>query len=339
MRIININSQPHYRKLLKNIQGEMAAGIRRIERLLERQKILTYLSIGRHINAYLVQNELERGDIGVFYEKLSSDSKINSRTLQQCEQFYRYFPNLKITEGLTWSHYRCLLVLPTEKERRMWIARLEKEKIPANVLQLKLLPAGQGPVNAGATELLAPARGRLYTYRIRRAEGLEGVEVPWFVDCGFANRIEAPAANAILDNKNIYTSEKTEAGYRLKVTDRKVEELYTFKAQMRRVIDGDTLLTEVDQGFGVWTEQRLRLRGIDTPEMSTLLGKKAKMWLENELKDLPFVVVKTYKSDQHDRYLVDVFYERGQSDAHRVAAEGIYLNDRLVREGLAQIWR
>lgn len=43
-------------------------------------------------------------------------------------------------------------------------------------------------------------------------------------------------------------------------------ELYTYKARLIRVIDGDTVDAEIDLGFGVYMKQRVRLYGINTPD-------------------------------------------------------------------------
>ncbi len=327
-----------YFKLLHSICSEMSSGLARVEKLLERQKVVTYWEIGRHINRYLAKNAPVRGKIGSFYDRLSGDIKVSARTLQHCEQFFRYFPRLPKADGLSWSHYRFLLVLPEEKERLSWINRIRRANISVNDLRLELLSKTGSLEEEEGQRLDGPRRGALYTYRLRRAEGLEGVGVPWFVDCGFSCRIEAPLSRSALELKYIYTSEKTKEGYRLKVTDTPADAIYTYKAKMRRVIDGDSLLVDVDLGFGIWTEQRLRLRLIDTPELDTLAGQKTKRWLENELKDCPFVIVKTYKSDKYDRYLVDVFYAPGEEDAQAVADEGTYLNGRLVELKLAKLW-
>ena len=43
--------------------------------------------------------------------------------------------------------------------------------------------------------------------------------------------------------------------------------LYQYKANIVRVIDGDTVVADIDLGFNVWRrDERLRLFGIDTPE-------------------------------------------------------------------------
>jgi len=45
--------------------------------------------------------------------------------------------------------------------------------------------------------------------------------------------------------------------------------MYTYKAKLIRIIDGDTVDAEIDLGFGVFLKQRIRLYGINTPETRT----------------------------------------------------------------------
>ena len=49
-------------------------------------------------------------------------------------------------------------------------------------------------------------------------------------------------------------------------------------------------------------------------------------------------MIKTYKTDKYARYLVDVFYQSGETDPNVVAREGAYLNSQLLEEGLAVKW-
>ena len=83
--------------------------------------------------------------------------------------------------------------------------------------------------------------------------------------------------------------------------------------------------------------QKLRLRGIDCPELDTEEGRRAKRFVESRLKGCDFIVVKTYKdrTDRFDRYLADVFYLPGAGDPSLVAREGTYLNQELLNEHLA----
>ena len=341
MSSVSETTTPGYPALLAAIRRELQQGLRAIER----QKILTYWAVGRKIHAYFERQDLPRGGIGRFYQQLSADLLINERTLQQCEQFYRFFPGLtrkQLTDGLSWSHYRYLLSVPDRSQRRAWIRRIREEGWTTNDLRFALArESATVSLNASSPAggaLATPRRGRLYTYRLVRAEPGAGIAQPWLVDCGFANRFEVPS-DTRLQNKWLYTSQKSQdGGYLLRQSsDAKVDDLYTFAARLKRVVDGDTLLVLVDQGFGIWTEQRLRLKGIDAPELKTLAGRRVKAWLADRLTGLPFLIVKTYRADKYDRYLADVFLPQSLSatDREAVAASGTYLNQELLARGWA----
>jgi len=45
--------------------------------------------------------------------------------------------------------------------------------------------------------------------------------------------------------------------------------MYEYKAKLLRVIDGDTVDCIIDLGFNVRIKERVRLKGIDTPETRT----------------------------------------------------------------------
>lgn len=71
--------------------------------------------------------------------------------------------------------------------------------------------------------------------------------------------------------------------------------MYTYKARLIKIIDGDTVDAEIDLGFGVFLKQRIRLYGINTPETRTTdlsekeKGLAAKQRL-TELLDKEFIV-------------------------------------------------
>ena len=68
--------------------------------------------------------------------------------------------------------------------------------------------------------------------------------------------------------------------------------MYEYRANIVRVVDGDTVDVDIDLGFGVWLhKQRVRLYGIDSPESRTRdldekkYGLMAKEFLKKELAD------------------------------------------------------
>ena len=67
--------------------------------------------------------------------------------------------------------------------------------------------------------------------------------------------------------------------------------MYEYKVKITRVLDGDTCDCDVDLGFGIFTKDRIRFMGIDTPESRTrnkkekALGLAAKAYLKELLRE------------------------------------------------------
>ena len=53
------------------------------------------------------------------------------------------------------------------------------------------------------------------------------------------------------------------------MSKKKIEQQYIYKAEVDRVVDGDTVDVLLDLSFGVYRKVRLRANGIDTPESRT----------------------------------------------------------------------
>src|SRR4030042_4747709 len=60
---------------------------------------------------------------------------------------------------------------------------------------------------------------------------------------------------------------------------------YTYFAKLERVVDGDTLLINFDLGFFINLKEKVRLIGINAPEIDTKEGKEAASFIEKELKN------------------------------------------------------
>ncbi len=106
--------------------------------------------------------------------------------------------------------------------------------------------------------------------------------------------------------------------------------MYTYKALLMRVIDGDTIEVMVDLGFNVLTKQVLRLNNIDTAEIyrptnneEKELGIEAKKFVEDFIGDSE-LTIKTNKTGKYGRWLADVF------------VEGESLNEALVDNGFSK---
>lgn len=129
---------------------------------------------------------------------------------------------------------------------------------------------------------------------------------------------------------------------------------YRYKATVTRVIDGDTVVVDieldslarpqetegwVDMGFRVQVDsltrvrlisERLRLAGINTPELGTIRGNKAKEYLRSLLEGKEVLLLTQRntagqdKQEKYGRYLAVIFLE------------GENINNKLIREGYAR---
>ncbi len=109
--------------------------------------------------------------------------------------------------------------------------------------------------------------------------------------------------------------------------EKRAEWEYKYRAEIVRVVDGDTVDAEVDLGFDVKLSARFRMQGINAPEKNTQEGKKS---LERLAELLPVgsqVVVQTTKDkrEKYGRYL-GTFLVAGKS-----------VNQQLVDEGFAAV--
>ena len=79
-------------------------------------------------------------------------------------------------------------------------------------------------------------------------------------------------------------------------------------AEIKKVIDGDTIDCLIDLGFDIYLNKRVRLAGIDTPESRTTdeyekkFGLESKEWLTQKLKNCTDIIIKTDLPDSTEKY-------------------------------------
>ena len=90
--------------------------------------------------------------------------------------------------------------------------------------------------------------------------------------------------------------------------------MYEYEATVRRWVDGDTVDVDIDLGFGlIYSNQRIRLYGIDAPEQRTRdlvekdRGLAATAYVNEQAPVGSKVVIKTYKDDKYGRILGEIF--------------------------------
>ena len=329
-----------FNTLVKRIQNEINEG--------RRELTVRRWNIGRDIKEYILHGE-DRARYGKnIFKTLSKRLKLSTRLLHLTVQLYETYPKYpKIVQApaqLTFTDLSTLVTVSDRKKRQKLERKIIRQNLTSRQLKAVVVQKNaQKKFSAGlpAQPVKLPLeRGKLYTYKIIHPTSVNVPEGMAAVDCGFKNwRAIAPVPGLRLAEGDTIESRKTAAGYQIKKTDNTKKDLFTFKANLERIVDADTFWFQVDLGFDWWSLQDLRLRGIDCPEINTPAGKRAKRFVEKELKPCTFVVIKTYASDKYARYLTDIFYLPGETDVQKVADEGIFLNQRLLDLGLAKVWR
>jgi micrococcal nuclease len=125
--------------------------------------------------------------------------------------------------------------------------------------------------------------------------------------------------------------------------------IHIYQAKIVEVVDGDTFDLMIDLGFNNFTKQRMRLYGIDAPEMRTNAGKDLAWNLSIQYPGSLHVIVQSVEApkskqfrDKYGRFLAIIY------DAWPIASQAIVngdkilevaplsLNARLINDGLVK---
>lgn len=348
-------SKSDYQRLVSDISAIYERAKAQSIVIVKKISLAAYGDMGKSIVEVEQKHNL-RADYGVrLLENLSRELTVkfgkgfSVTNLKYMRQFYQTYRIGHARDELEWTHYR-LLVSIKEKDKRdfyenqiikhHWNSRkleevLRRDKIQLEDFRLKrLIPRNETQTPAK----LSLTRGRLYTYKIIEPDYINKTEGSVVVDCGFYVNVEVPLKGISKPEQgDIVESTKTSQDFSFKPLDAKKNQLYTYKALVEKVTDADTLWVNIDCGFNIWIRQKLRFRGIDAPELSSKKGQKAKRFVEAVLRDVLFVIIKTHSPDKYGRYLVDVFYQRGEDNPPTVLEQGIFLNQQLLDLGLARL--
>lgn len=111
--------------------------------------------------------------------------------------------------------------------------------------------------------------------------------------------------------------------------------IYEYMATVLRVVDGDTIVIDLDLGVDVHIKIRTRLVGIDAPELRTEAGKAAKAYMEKLLPVGTQIVCRTVKDrkEKFGRYLVNLELPAAEAN---VAPTNI--NQHMVDVGHAVVY-
>jgi endonuclease YncB( thermonuclease family) len=112
---------------------------------------------------------------------------------------------------------------------------------------------------------------------------------------------------------------------------------YLYKAEVRDVVDADTLLLDIDLGFEVTRRQRIRLARIDAPARDTPEGAQGRRFVREQLAVARTLIINTHRTDLHGRYVARVFYAFNNRGIEHTFLKGRYLNQELVDKGFARV--
>ncbi len=324
-----------YLGLRQQIESLLTDGRQFSRQAAEWEKIETYWFIGDAIQQHLQSlGGPERGDETV--RNLSKDLHLGLTTLYEILRFRRCISSFHARENIGWSHYKALIHLPPDRMRHYeqladenaWTTRQLKRAIDADT---DTLPVDDdlAPVSPLRAYFGDPCTYRVVEDAVPPAHGPA-------IDFGFHQvwRPDARLGGFGAAKVNDVVTVDPVAG-KVTVCEGRPQ-LWTYVAYVRRVIDGDTLDLVIDLGLGQRAFPRIRLRGVDTPELYTDAGRRAREFVEARLAVNDMIVVATRRTDTYGRYLGDVRYLSGSSDAGQVAAKGVYLNRELLQEGLAR---
>jgi micrococcal nuclease len=87
---------------------------------------------------------------------------------------------------------------------------------------------------------------------------------------------------------------------------------YVYDAKITRVIDGDTFDFKIDLGFSINVKERLRLYGVNTPEIKgeeKPEGDRVKTYVTKLILGKTFKI-RVYKKGKYGRYVADLMLSK-----------------------------
>lgn len=112
------------------------------------------------------------------------------------------------------------------------------------------------------------------------------------------------------------------------IAEASAKQMQSFKARVVRVADGDTV-TVVKYGeadCGKKCRSKIRLLGIDAPEMKMPYGEESKATLERLIKEANGIVTVSFQENKKDRY---------KRIVGKLEANGKDLNLEMIKQGMA----
>lgn len=335
-----------YDELVHEVRAAIRTTKERVEEAVEREKVREAWEIGKLIDTHVLHYK-ERADYGKYViERLARDLGMSRTELYYMLEFARTYPIVRPAGQLSWAHYQALLSLNEPKERKEVAEEAVRQSWTRDRLRAEVQrrQAARRPSQKNVPEpILTATPGKVGVYRVIRAKA-GPFPGKLALDLGFASYYRPKEIQKFKEGDIVSIAGagfprpvlKGAATAPLQLSkDATPSDLFTYRAYVSEIIDGDTFKAVIDLGFDIVTEQKLRLRGLDAPEIESKEGKEAKEFLASVIasgakpayrtgRQSP-VLIRTVKSDKYDRYLADVF------------VKDRYVNQELVAQGLAVV--
>ena len=323
-----ILSKSEYKALLSEITSIYQSSLEDSDSDWNKSILYGNWSIGKKITELFDSTDSRYGEEIITSLSKDLNSKVGKgfspRNLRSFNKFYKTYPKTQINPILSWSHYSILITIEDPKQRKSLETKAIQKKLSFRDLR-SLVPSKKSSDQAALPDLLPRPELNLYRYKLIYPFP-DNPNLP-LLDLGFDVSINVPPSNGTHSYGTVAT-----------VPSISNKPAYTYKAHLKRVIDGDTLEVLIDLGFSNYVTQRLRLKSLDTPELPTPEGIKAKKFVEKSLNDSKFLIIKTHSHDKYDRYLVEVFFLPGNVTEEDVIQKGRFLNQEILDEGMGRVW-
>jgi len=323
----------NYAELLSKIQATIVKTKQNIIKSVDRQKVVMSWEIGREIERHLKGRD-KAGYGEEFFNQLTKDTSIVKSALYQMRAFYKNYPQLPSEKvALSWSHYRNLIAVKDTETRKQLENLVVEKRIGSNRLQQEIIKTKKAKKKSPQQLSFQPAklkvtRGNIFNYKISAENE---IDLGFNIFTEVKNQFPTGEIVAVKKLGNKYSLEKSPV---------KSTQMHSYKAYLERVVDGDTIHVKLDLGFKIKHREILRLAQINAPELKTEEGKKSALALEGILKNVPFLIIKTNKTDIYGRYVADVFFDQNgtETDPQKIADSGTYLSQLLLDLNLASLW-
>ncbi len=184
----NVLTKSRYSRLLGDIRKLIEEGRRRATRVANQELLQTYWKIGRRVSEESLIDNAGYGE--AILQDLSDELNVDIRTLQRSIDFFHKYNTATSSRNLTWSHYKYLLSINDDQERKWYEQNVDRQRW--NVLQLgKAIKEGsyeqsqKGKGKKAHTPALKRPTEATYVYKAIVERVIDGDTLLLRIDLGF----------------------------------------------------------------------------------------------------------------------------------------------------------